>query len=36
MGLNVALENLAADETQHKEEIESLLAGWNEPDLERI
>jgi len=30
VGLNVALENLAAGETRHKEEIERLLAGWNE------
>jgi bacterioferritin len=35
VGLNVALENLAADETRHKEEIERMLAGWNELDLER-
>jgi bacterioferritin len=35
VGLNVALETLAADETRHKEEIESMLAGWNELNLER-
>lgn len=35
MGLKVALENQIADETRHKEEIERILAGWNELNLER-
>jgi bacterioferritin len=34
IGLKVALENLVADETRHKEEIERILAGWDEIDLE--
>jgi bacterioferritin len=34
-GLKVALENLIADETRHKEEIERILAGWDEVNLER-
>jgi|GEM_PF-73738 len=35
IGLKVALENQVADETRHKEEIERILAGWNELNLER-
>lgn len=35
LGLKVELENQVATETQHKEEIERILAGWYEPDLER-
>jgi bacterioferritin len=35
IGLKVGLENLVADETRHKEEIERILAGWNELNLER-
>jgi bacterioferritin len=35
IGLKVALENQVADETRHKEEIERILAGWNEVNLER-
>ena len=35
IGLKVALENQIADETRHKEEIERILAGWNELNLER-
>jgi hypothetical protein len=31
----VALENLVADETRHREEIERILAGWDDLDLER-
>jgi bacterioferritin len=34
-GLKVVLENQVADETRHKEEIERILAGWNEVILER-
>jgi bacterioferritin len=29
IGLKVELENLVADETRHKEEIERILAGWD-------
>lgn len=29
-GLRVELENLVADETRHKEEMERLLAGWDQ------
>ena len=35
IGLKVALENLAAAETRHKEEIERILAGWSDLDPER-
>lgn len=35
IGLKVALENQVADETRHKEEIERILAGWNEPGPNR-
>jgi bacterioferritin len=35
VGLKVALENQVADETRHKEEIERILAGWNDLNLER-
>jgi bacterioferritin len=34
LGLKVELENQVADETRHKEEIERILAGWDEPYLE--
>jgi bacterioferritin len=34
-GLKVVLENMIADETRHKEEVERILAGWNELNLER-
>jgi bacterioferritin len=34
IGLKVALENHIADETRHKEEIERILADWNEANLE--
>ncbi len=30
LGLKVALENQLADETRHKEELERILAGWDE------
>lgn len=30
LGLKVILENQVADETRHKEELERILAGWNE------
>jgi bacterioferritin len=30
VGLKVSLENQLADETRHKEEIECVLAGWDE------
>jgi len=30
VGLKVSLENQVADETRHKEEIERVLAGWDE------
>ena len=36
IGLKVGLENQIADETRHKEEIERILAGWNEVNRERI
>ncbi len=29
-GLTVALENQVADETGHKEELERIIAGWDE------
>jgi bacterioferritin len=35
IGLKVGLENQIADETRHKEEIERILSGWNELNLER-
>ena len=35
IGLRVRLENQLADEARHKEEIERILAGWNEINLER-
>ncbi len=30
VGLKVGLENLVADETRHKEELERIIAGWDE------
>jgi bacterioferritin len=30
IGLKVSMENQIADETRHKEELESVLAGWDE------
>ena len=30
VGLRVSLENQVADETRHKEELERVLAGWNQ------
>ena len=36
IGLRVGLENQAADETRHKDEIKRLLAGWNESNHKRI
>jgi bacterioferritin len=30
IGLKVSLENQIADETRHKEELERVLAGWDE------
>lgn len=35
LALRVVLENQVVDETRHKEEIERILAGWNELNLER-
>jgi bacterioferritin len=35
IGLKVGLENQVADETRHKEEIERIVLGWNELDVER-
>ena len=35
VGLRVALENQVADETRHKEEVERILSGWNDLNLER-
>jgi bacterioferritin len=35
IGLKVALENQIADETRHKEEVERILSGWNDLNLER-
>jgi bacterioferritin len=29
-GLKVELENVVADETRHKEEIERIIAGWED------
>jgi bacterioferritin len=34
IGLKVILESHVADETRHKEEIERILDGWVEPDVE--
>jgi bacterioferritin len=36
IGLKVALEAQVADETGHKEELERILAGWNEQNRERV
>lgn len=36
IGLKVGLENQVADETRHKEELERILAGWNEQNRERV
>ena len=30
LGLKVSLENQVSDETRHKEEIERIIAGWDE------
>lgn len=30
LGLKVNLENQVADETRHKEELECIIAGWDE------
>jgi hypothetical protein len=30
LGLKVALENQIADETRHKEELERIIAGWDD------
>jgi bacterioferritin len=30
LGLKVELENLVADETRHKEELERIISGWDE------
>src|SRR5207248_359999 len=35
IGLKVALENQVADETRHREEIERILAGWDDRGRER-
>ena len=35
IGLKVMLENQIADEVRHKEELEQILAGWNDVNLER-
>ena len=35
IGLRVVLENQVADETRHKEEVERILSGWNDLNLER-
>lgn len=35
VGLKVALENLVADESRHLEEIQQILAGWDDVNLER-
>ena len=34
-GLKVVLENMIADETRHKEEVERILAGWNDFNLDK-
>jgi bacterioferritin len=34
IGLKVELENVIVDETRHKEEVEQILAGWNQPGFE--
>lgn len=36
VGLKVALENQLADETRHKEELERIIAGWDELVPERM
>jgi bacterioferritin len=36
IGLKVHLENHVVDETRHKEDIERILAGWNEQNRERV
>jgi bacterioferritin len=36
IGLKVGLENQVLDETRHKEELERILAGWNEQNRERV
>lgn len=36
IGLRVHLENHMIEETQHKEEIECILAGWDEVEVERV
>ncbi len=36
IGLKVGLEKHIADETRHKEELERILAGWNEQNRERV
>ena len=30
LGLKVSLENQVSDETRHKEELERIIAGWDE------
>lgn len=35
IGLRTSLENQIADETRHKEELERILAGWSDVNLER-
>lgn len=34
IGLKVELENVIVDETRHKEEVEQILAGWNQPGFD--
>jgi bacterioferritin len=36
ISLKVGLESIVADETRHKEELELILAGWNEQNRERV
>lgn len=36
IGLKVELENVIVDETRHKEEVEQILAGWNQPGFEPL
>ncbi len=35
LGLKVQLENQLSDETRHKEELERIIAGWDELNLDR-
>lgn len=34
LGLKVELENIVVDETNHRDEVEQILAGWNKSEFE--